>query len=431
MNIEKLIKFRKDYVTILKNNEHDSLIQKHNNLIQEFADSIHPEKYITKQIILKLIERDKQNKKTNLENIKDEDKIIAYMFIEKTLGLHINVCEKVIPLLKEFIYSGEEIFKRIYLNIGVKYQPLIFNIYDEINNFHNKLSDFSNKYPCFIWTHAHFGTKHLRVYEPGHVSSEHYMQFDYDNIDKLVADLPRLDKKLEEWFEFRKKMYKEERKYKELVKELEKDPFFAEKEGIHDIQYKFYFWSNLSNIRIIDYAIYLYQKYHEKQEYFINIKQTIHFENDEYISNLDSIKINDLIDTIKLTNGKPYECEVTIEDLPTISIANSSTIQDITDKDIFNNNRGNLYILAKQIDSNVFLDITDKYIINQSDDQGHGRIGIVMSVFYFDPDFDVHKFIAELKNLYYRNISVCETDHPSNITIKDLGQSNKEFVRLI
>ena len=426
MNIEKLLKFREGLINTIGKDE------ERNICIQEFADSIHPEKYITKQTILKLIEcSDNRNKRVNLENIKDEDKIIAYMFIEHVLGLDINVLARVLSQLEKYIYSKKEILDMLYLNVGVKYQSLIFNIYDEINNFHNRLSDFTNKYTCYIWTHEYSGSKHLCVYELGHYHKEDCMQFNYDDIDELVTDLRRLDRKLGEWFEFRNKMYKEEKKYNDLAEELNKDPFFAEKEGIHDIQYKFYFWSSLYSIWNVKYHIYLCQKYHEKQEYFINMEQTIRFEDDEYTSDLDSIKIEDMIDTIKATNGKPYECEVIIEDLPTKSEANSSVIRDITDIDNSNNNRNNLYMLSERIDSNAFLDITDSYIIKNSDDRGHGRIGIVMSVFYFDQNFDINKFVMELKNLYYNNISIYEIDYPANITIKNLGQSNKEFVKLI
>ncbi len=424
MNIEKLLKLCKGINDTIGNTE------ERDNVIQEFANSIHPEKYITKQTVLKLIERDKQKKNTNVENIKDEDKLIAYMFIERTLGLCINVIENVLPLLKCSIYSGGEIFKELYLKVGIKYQSLIFNIYDEVNNFHNRLSIFSNKYPCYIWTNKWDGSKHLCVKEPDHLRKDG-LQFDYDNLDKLIADLSRLYKKLEEWFEFRNKIYKEEQKYKDLYKELEKDPLFVKKDDIHDIQYEFSVWFNSRSQWYIEYQIYLCQKYHEKRAYLINIEQSIHFNNNEYISKLDNIKINDLVDNIKLTNGKPYECEVTIENLPTRSKADSSVIQYIIDKDNSNSNCSNLYMLAKQIDSNVFLDITNSYIINRSDGQGHGSIGIVMSVFYFDQDFDVHKFIAELKNLYYRNMLAGLAVWHADITIKDLGQSNKEIVKLI
>ena len=438
MNIEKLLKLCKGINDTIGNTE------ERNNVIQEFANSIHPEKYITKQTVLKLIERDKQKKNTNVENIKDEDKLIAYMFIERTLGLCINVIENVLPLLKCGIYSGGEIFKELYLKVGIKYQSLIFNIYDEVNNFHNRLSIFSNKYPCYIWTNKWDGSKHLCVKEPDHLRKDG-LQFDYDNLDKLIADLSRLYKKLEEWFEFRNKIYKEEQKYKDLYKELEKDPLFVKKEDIHDIQYEFSVWFNSRSQWYIEYQIYLCQKYHEKRAYLINIEQSIHFNNDEYISKLDNIKINDLVDNIKLTNGKPYEYEITIENLPSsqyLMDSTSSAIKRVISKD-GSIRDGNFYELTKQIDENIALDITDSYVMTQDRNNcGQGRMGIVMSIFYFDQDFDIHNYLSKLKTLYYENVEryQCSLSIASkedfyaafdNAEIKNLGQSNKEIVKLI
>lgn len=433
MNIEKLLKAYEDY----KKANDDAAEDK---VVQELANSIHPEKYITEQTILKLIERSEQKKNTNLENIKDEDKIIAYLFIEDILGLNINIHNKVAPLITGKIsYNAEHFYRGVICQIELKYIPLIFSIYDEINNFNNTLTNFSKKYVCFMYENDFTHKKYLRVYKPDFVFINHFslesndnnFLFVYDNIKELGKDLPRLSKKLDQWFEFRDKVYKDIKKYKDLAEELNKDPFFAKKDGIHDVQYIYSFWSNSSYIQNIKYRICLYQKYHEKRAYFINIEQSIYFKDNEYTSDLDNIKIEDIIDTIKATNGKPYECEVTIEDLPTRSNVYSSVIQDIIDKDNSNRKCNNLHMLAKQIDSNVFLDITDSYIIKSSDDQGHGRIGIIMSVFYFDQDFDVYKFIAELKNLYYKNTLDDEVVYHADITIKELGQSNKEFVKLI
>lgn len=449
MNIEKLLKAYEDYKNALSDDDRDKVAP-------ALADSIHPEKYITEQTMLKLIERSDQNKGTNVENIKDEDKIIAYLFIEDILGLHINVHNKVAPLITGYInYNAEHFYGGVIRQIELKYIPLIFSIYDEVNNFNNALTNLSKKYVCFMSEHRYTNKKYLLVYKPDFVFVNHmslednrfpeHLVFVYDNIKELGKDLPRLSNKLDQWFEFRDKMQKDMKKYKDLAEELNKDPFFAEKDSIHDVQYKFCAWARFDNVNWIEYAVFLSQKYHEKQTCFFKISGSVHFNNDEYINPFDDIKIEDLIDTIKATNGKPYECEITIEDLPSSQYlfdTTSSAIKRVTEKD-GSARDGNFYELTKQIDENIFLDITDSYTITEDRNNcGQGRMGIVMSVFYFNQDFDVHDYLSKLKTLYYQNIerSQCslsiadEEDFYAafdNASIKDLGQSNKELVRLI
>ena len=447
MNIEKLLKAYEDYKNAVDDDAEDKVVQ-------ELANSIHPEKYITEQTILKLIERSEQKKNTNLENIKDEDKIIAYLFIEDILGLNINIHNKVAPLITGKInYNAEHFYRGVICQIELKYIHLIFSIYDEINNFNNALTNLSKKYVCFMYENDFTHKKYLRVYKPDFVFINHLslenddnnFLFVYDNIKELGKDLPRLSKKLDQWFEFRDKMYKDIKKYKELTEELNKDPFFAKKDGIHDVQYVYSFWSNTSYIQNIKYRICLYQKYHEKRAYFINIEQSIYFKDNEYTSDLDNIKINDLIDNIKLTNGKPYEYEITIENLPSsqyLMDSTSSAIKRVISKD-GSIRDGNFYELTKQIDENIVLDITDSYAMTQDrNNNGQGRMGIVMSIFYFDQDFDIHNYLSKLKTLYYENVEhyQCSLSIASkedfyaafdNAVIKDLGQSNKEIVKLI
>ena len=440
MNIEKLLKLRED---VNKADFDDG-----DKIIQEFSDTINPEKYITKQTILKVIERNNQGKRTNVENIKDEDKIIAYMFIEKTLGLDINVKDKVLPLLKGSYYSGQELFEKVYYTLGNKYKPLIYSIYDEVNNFNKILSNFGNKYTCNIWTHSSYDdSKHLLVFEPDSVHPRCYMQFKYDNIDELVKDLPRLDNKLEKGFEFRNKMYKEIDKYNDLAKELAKDPLFIKKDSIHDVQYKFHVWERprYDNLGVVEYQVTLCQKYHEKQVNIFKIDEFIDFKDNDYINKLDSINIEEIIDNIRLNDGKPYEYEVTIENLPTrqyLFDSTSAAIKRITDKD-GNYKDGNFYKLTEQINGNIYLDITDSYTIEQDRNNcGQGRVGIVMSIFYFNKDFDIHEYLMKLKTLYYKNIvshqsSLSIADEEDfyaafdNASVKDLGQTRKELVKLI
>ena len=438
MNADKLLK-------LIESNCVDEAI------IQEFMDNIHPEKYITKANILKLIERDKNKKHTNLESIKDEDKIIAYLFIEMALCLDIaDFGEKLSSLVidsaklyKDYYeknYDSAECYKlcrRIYNIIGVKYSPLIFSIYDEINNFNNVLANFSTKYDTRIKTNKSNDEIYLFIHGPENKYSNNAISFTYKDTEDLVQNLPLLDEKLENWFDFRNRISKNIKKYEDL----KNDSLFIKSENIHDTQYAIYTYLNkFDSLEFIEYRVKLIQKYHEKEVDIINVKEKIGFKSDEYISKLDNINIDELIDNIKVNAGKPYEYEITIENIPTSQMLFDSTskaIKRITDKDGYED-EGNFYKLTEQINENIFLNVTDTYVVNDK----KNTFGVVMSVFYFNEDFDINDYITKLKTLYYKKVEsqfgrfdIADKEEFyaafDNASISDLGQTRKELVKLL
>lgn len=411
----------------------------HNEVIQEFMDNSHPEKYITKANILKLIERNKNKKRTNLESIKDEDKIIAYLFIETALCLDIaDFGEKLSSLLEGYdSVKCREACRKIYNTIGVKYSPLIFSIYDEINNFNNILANFSTKYDTRIRTSESNDEIYLFIQGPESKFSDNAITFTYKDTEDLVQNLPLLDEKLENWFDFKNRISKNIKKYEDL----KKDSLFIKSENIHDTQYAIYtYLNNFDSPEFIEYRVKLIQKYHEKEVDIINVNEKFRFNSDEYISKLDNINIDELIDNIKVNAGKPYEYEIIIEDIPTSQMLFDSTskaIKRITDKD-GHDSEGNFYKLTEQIDENIFLNITDTYVVNDK----KNTFGVVMSVFYFNEDFDINDYITKLKTLYYKKVE-CQfgrfdiADKEEfyaafdNAQVSDLGQTRKELVKLL